>query len=353
MSQKGRVVVSPNTFLVEAYAPGLTIDFREPAGMTDLERLRRSVDLRQLSGAGSDGEVARSLGRVLVSLGITEDEADFTASLEAFSGERQLGPQVAACLRELGVPEPPKALGESVSLLLRKTGCLDRNVHHPLRLFCHPPGEVTALEEGSTHYGYVLEGECAVTERGRRVTVGANTFFCVAGAATLEGEGQCVVTTRFHYKGLTLFGGEIEDWGRLEYIDGCTDTLLIAPVKRGDPCLNALYFPPATHQTRHLHPSVRCGAVIEGEGLCKTPSGDHPLTKGSIFFLPPETYHAFHTHDAPGTGRSALTVLAFHPDSDFGPTDAHHPMINRTYFRFLHRLRSVAMGAQGPAGANR
>jgi quercetin dioxygenase-like cupin family protein len=340
-----RVVVSPNTFLVEPYAPGLTIDFREPADMTDLEKLRRSFDLQQLSGTGADSEVPRRLGRILVSLGITEDETDFAASLEAFTGERQLKPQLVACLRALGVPEPPEEVSECVALLFGKTGCLDRNVHHPLRLFCHPPGEVTRLEEGSTHYGYVLEGECVVTERGRTVVVGANTFFCVAGAAHLEGTGKCVVTTRFQYKGLTLFGGEVEDWGRLQYIDGCTDTLLVAPVKRGEPCLNALYFPPATRQTRHVHPSVRCGAVISGEGVCETPSGDHPLKKGSIFFLPPETYHAFHTRDVPGAGRSALTVLAFHPDSDFGPTDAHHPMINRTYFRFLHRLRSAATAA--------
>lgn len=347
------VVVSPSTFQVEPYTPGFTIDFREPAGMTDLEKLRRSVSLPLLSaGAGLDGEAVRSLGRVLVSLGVTEEETDFAASLEAFTGERELGPQVAACLRALGVSEPPKDLGESVSLLLKRTGCLDRNAHHPLRLFCHPPGEVTALEEGSTHYGYVLEGECTVTERGRRVSAGPNTFFCVAGAARLEGLGRCVVSTRFHYKGLTLFGGEVEDWGRLEYIDGCTDTLLIAPVKRGEPCLNALYFPPATHQTRHVHPSVRCGVVVSGEGTCKTLSGDYPLAKGTVFFLPPETYHAFHTGDVPVAGRSALTVLAFHPDSDFGPTDAQHPMINRTYFRFLHRLRSAA-GEQGPTGASR
>jgi hypothetical protein len=177
------------------------------------------------------------------------------------------------------------------------------------------------------------------------VVVDENTFFCVAGAAVIEGPGQVVVTTRFDYLGLTSYGGEVEDWGRLRYIDGCTDTLLVAPVRRGDPCFNALYFPPSTEQTSHVHPSVRCGVVIGGEGVCKTPFGDHPLTKGKIFFLPPETYHSFHTDGRPTADRAALTVLAFHPDSDFGPTDDDHPMLNRTYFRFLHRLKSVASGA--------
>ena len=26
-----------------------------------------------------------------------------------------------------------------------------------------------------------------------------------------------------------------------------------------------------------------------------------------------------------------MDVVAFHPDSDWGPTDAAHPMLNRTY----------------------
>ena len=30
------------------------------------------------------------------------------------------------------------------------------------------------------------------------------------------------------------------------------------------------------------------------------------------------------------TRGEALDVLAWHPDSDFGPTHDHHPMVNRT-----------------------
>jgi hypothetical protein len=31
--------------------------------------------------------------------------------------------------------------------------------------------------------------------------------------------------------------------------------------------------------------------------------------------------------------KSSLDVIAFHPDSDWGPTDGTHPMLNRTYLR--------------------
>lgn len=331
------LIVSPRTFLVEPYAPGQTIDFRSPTPRSVPEAHSRLFVLPDTAGE----DLGQRLGRALVDLGITESASDASESLAAFTAERHIEEQIEASLRRLGVDPLPSSRDEQVELLLRKTGCLERCVHHALRLYCHAPGTATVLEGDATHYGYVLTGECAVRERKRTVAVGANTFFCLAGEGVVEGPGQCVVITRFGFLGLTLYGGEIEAWGRLKYIDGCTDTLLVAPPRRGDPCLNSLYFPPSTRQTRHVHPSARCGVILSGEGICETPSGDLPLAAGDIFFLPPETPHAFRTSDAPVADRAALSVLAFHPDSDFGPTDDEHPMINRTYFRFLHRLRSA------------
>jgi hypothetical protein len=45
-------------------------------------------------------------------------------------------------------------------------------------------------------------------------------------------------------------GGPCEAFGRLRYIDGCSDSLLVGPAVRGDPCLNHLHFPPGVSQTR-------------------------------------------------------------------------------------------------------
>jgi hypothetical protein len=142
------------------------------------------------------------------------------------------------------------------------------------------------------------------------------------------------------YKAYNMFGGYIESEGRLKYIDGCTDSLLIPPVKLGDPCLNHLHFPSGIDQTQHTHPSHRIGIVAKGNGECITPFGCLPLTKGMIFVIKEwdgETYatgidaeehpigqHAFKTTD------ETMDVIAFHPDSDFGATDIEHPMINRT-----------------------
>ena len=47
-------------------------------------------------------------------------------------------------------------------------------------------------------------------------------------------------------------GGPIEAMGRLRYIDGCTDSLLIPPWRRGEACLNHLHIPPGVEQTMQL-----------------------------------------------------------------------------------------------------
>ncbi len=335
-----KVVCSPNMFLVEDYVPGFTIDFREPAAETDVERLRQSFDAGSFFADCSDDEaMALKLGKALVELGITDSDLDLRDSLFAYTGATLFRDQLRLALEALGVHSPPSEPASAVGLLLDRTNSLVRS-DYPMQLYCHIPGGVTELQAGSTHYGYVIRGMCLAHEARRTVPIPSNAFFSIAGEATLSGDGECIVITRLNYLGLTLYGNELEPWGRLQYIDGCTDTLLVAPVKKGDPCLNALYFPPSTEQTAHVHPSVRCGVVVAGEGVCKTLHGDFSLRPGKVFFLPPETYHSFHTRSEPGAGRSALTVLAFHPDSDFGPTDTDHPMVNRTYFRFLHRLKS-------------
>ena len=43
-----------------------------------------------------------------------------------------------------------------------------------------------------------------------------------------------------------------------------------------------------------------------------------------MFRIPFEGNHKFRTFD------SEMRVIAYHPDSDFGPQDEDHPMINRT-----------------------
>jgi hypothetical protein len=148
--------------------------------------------------------------------------------------------------------------------------------------------------------------------------------FSVPGELEISGNSSGILISRHGYQGFFQIGGPIEQEGRLKYIDGCTDSLLIPPIMLGDPCLNLLYFPPGVNQTPHTHPSMRVGIVASGSGVCVTPRSNIPLIPGRAFVIHAEGVHSFSTQDGP------MRVIAYHPDSDFGPTHQDHPMINRT-----------------------
>lgn len=337
-----RVICRPTGFIVEDYAPGFAIDFRKPAATTDLEVVRENFDLDSWKDLPFEALMQRA-DETCRTLQVSEAEGDFIESIQRFGAHKELRHSLTTTAQTLaGLAEDATAL-QQVRAVLSVTGVVSRAEHFAVSLRCHDPAGATELSSDGTHFGYALDGEPLelLLPDGRRYAIHPGTYFCVPGPGVVTGRGRMTVTTRHGYHGVFSVGGPVEPWGRLEYIDGCTDTVLVPPVRLGDPCLNGLYFPASTKQTQHVHPSLRAGVVIAGRGTCKTPTGDHPLVPGKIFFLPPETWHAFHTDAAEGNEQAALTVLAFHPDSDFGPTDEEHPMVNRTYFRFFHRLRSV------------
>ncbi|AOJ36097.1 cupin domain-containing protein [Burkholderia metallica] len=188
-------------------------------------------------------------------------------------------------------------------------GCAEESLHLP---------------DDATHFGYVHEGTLTVEHAAGAFKLGAGMYFSAPGKTTVHGDGKGIAISRLGTHGFFNVGGPVEEKGRLKYIDGCTDSLLIAPVMMGDSCLNLLYFPPGVDQTQHTHPSMRVGIVIRGEGECITPEGTIPLVPGRVFVIPAECSHGFRTT------WSEMSVIAYHPDSDFGPTHEAHPMINRT-----------------------
>ena len=181
----------------------------------------------------------------------------------------------------------------------------------------------TELPATGTHFGFVHDGptELGCASGTFRVTTGM--YFAVPGPLRIRG-GCGLLVTAEHYRGFFHLGGPVEETGRLRYIDGCTDSLLVPPVLLGDPCLNLLHIPPGTRQSAHTHPSVRVGLIVRGYGECVTPGGRFPLRPGLAFVIAADSLHSFHTD------REPLLVIAYHPDSDFGPTHECHPMINRT-----------------------
>lgn len=186
----------------------------------------------------------------------------------------------------------------------------------------------------STYYGYVVGGAGRLRAGSFEVGLAPETFFCVPGPASIEIDGLAVVVERLGFRGIPT-AGMIEPRGRLTYIDGCSDSILVSPPRQGDPVFNFLHFPPGIQQTVHSHPSIRLGVVARGEGRAFGPmlgggTWEQPLRPGAMFLLHPHEMHAFRTSES---GQS-MDVIAYHPDSDWGPTDAIHPMLNRTYRGF-------------------
>lgn len=193
-------------------------------------------------------------------------------------------------------------------------------------------GQLVLRDAGATHFVFCHGGGLWVEPDGMdRYLLEEGMYAAVPGKVVVVPEDQddlgCegVVISRMGWLGMFMVGGPVEATGRLRYIDGCTDTLLVPPVKLGDPCLNALWFPAGTEQTMHTHPSVRIGVVIRGRGECETPWGRSPLRPGVVFVIHADGEHRFRTDADQG-----MVVVAWHPDSDCGPTDEEHPMLTRT-----------------------
>lgn len=230
----------------------------------------------------------------------------------------------------------------------------DTHAQYPIRYYNVINGVGIIPESGHSYYGYIYKGsiELYTTSRYSQY-LSEGMYFSLSEVFELRNftnELSKVIVIEVvngagnygqdKFSAMYQIGGQIEDKGRLKYIDGCTDSLLIAPVKKGNPCLNHLHFPAQIDQTQHTHPSHRIGIVANGQGECITPFGNLPLEKGTIFIIKewdnisysiapdgkryPNGQHAFKTTD------SVMNVIAFHPDSDFGATDEIHPMINRT-----------------------
>lgn len=200
------------------------------------------------------------------------------------------------------------------------------------------------VDAGGAWFGFVQEGTAHLYHNGRAYTLRAGDYFRTPGAFSIDAPaGRVLLLER---EGVApppfTLGNDAGHWhaGRLKYIDGCTDTLLISPWKKGEACLNLLHFPPGIDQTMHTHPSDRIGVITSGRGRCVTPDGAFELRPGMLWRIPADGQHKFQT-DAD----SGMQVIAYHPDSDHGPSDEEHPMLNRTIVggvsaRFLDEIRT-------------
>jgi hypothetical protein len=193
-----------------------------------------------------------------------------------------------------------------------------------------PTNVAAEVPDAGACFGYVMAGAVTVWDAvnpGDGFVLRGERWFATPGGCRLHvhPRSRVVISQRVGYHGMRAFGGPLEAKGRLKYIDGCSDSILMPPPLLGDPVLNHLHFPGGIEQTEHVHPSTRSGAVARGPGWCETPYGQSRLIPGLVFHIPTNGKHRFLTsHDE-------MDVIAYHPDSDWGPTDEEHPMVNRTW----------------------
>ena len=186
------------------------------------------------------------------------------------------------------------------------------------------------IDYGTT-FGYTVNGSCKIFANDQTWLLKERNYFAIHGQFDIsELDGEVWTVTKLGYNCMPTMG-QVEHNGRLSYIDGCSDSVLVSMPRYGDPVLNYLHFPTGIYQTQHTHPSVRMGIVISGEGEAFqekdnwTDGWTQPLKKGCMFMLEESELHSFRTTN------EHMDIIAYHPDSDTGPTDEDHSMINRTY----------------------
>lgn len=203
---------------------------------------------------------------------------------------------------------------------------------------------LATIANGGGCFGFVASGNVQLQDQRVLWHLQAGQWFCLpdGGKLNLSPHSRLVVSQLLGYHGPYAMGGPLEAQGRLRYIDGCSDTLLCAPPLLGDPCLNHLHFPAAIQQTAHTHPSLRAGIIARGQGVCEANQQTIPLTAGMVFYIGKQAEHRFITE------ANTMDVLAFHPDSDWGPTHQDHPMVNRTWVDG-HKIDNLAPQHQAAA----
>jgi hypothetical protein len=193
--------------------------------------------------------------------------------------------------------------------------------------------EQLPIFEYVTCYGYVITGSISASFNKDDIRIiSYGQYFCLTGkqlSISVEQNTNVAIFFRYGFKGQNVVGGPLEQSGRLMYIDGCSDSLLVYPPRLGDPSLNHLHFPRGIDQSFHIHPSIRLGVVVKGQGIADVKTQGNiesiPLEQSTVFVLQEREEHRFRTLD------SEMDVIAFHPDGDWGPTDHNHTMLNRTY----------------------
>jgi quercetin dioxygenase-like cupin family protein len=183
------------------------------------------------------------------------------------------------------------------------------------------------IPKNSTVYGFVIDGTVTISETKTLIKHEFFSFNSHYESKKIIIRGSVGIIIKYGFNGQNVFGGPVESQGRLCYINNCSDSLLVYPPRMGDASMSLLHFPPGIIQDFHTHPSFRLGIVFRGSGYAECKTGKQKLESGCVFCMEEQEIHRFVTED------NQLSVISFHPDGDWGPTDHDHTLLNRTYLK--------------------
>jgi len=165
------------------------------------------------------------------------------------------------------------------------------------------------------HSVEVEEGDSGWTLEKDRVTV-------TSGCALLQGDLTVVI------RGYTppRRTAELQPQTHLPYINGCSATNLIPPLRPGDPCVQLLHIPAGcSEQRHHIHSTPRVVRVLHGRGVMEIGIGErvdrHELAEGTTVIIDALEPHHF---VAPETD---LFVVPIHVWSSTSAETAHPMML--------------------------
>jgi mannose-6-phosphate isomerase-like protein (cupin superfamily) len=186
--------------------------------------------------------------------------------------------------------------------------------------------EIVLSSQGN-HFGYVFSGRSQIRQdNGNGYWLNEGMYFSLPTASVIDGEKSSgFVITRTGFNHAFTLGGPVAAPGEFAYIDGGRTDILLPPMRKGDPGLYGLHFPPGVDQKMHNHESDRVVLVISGCGCCLTPDQRCDFSPGMVLRIPRREKHKFMTFD------QGLSMVIFHPDSEMGFSDTNHPMLVQTY----------------------
>lgn len=168
-----------------------------------------------------------------------------------------------------------------------------------------------------------------------QVNVGPrDSFWYIDGNAVRTASNEIVESAVF---GVMIYGYtpfnrtcEINTWTTLPYVNGCSTTELLPPIRKGDPTFQLLYIPPhSAEQVHHIHSTARIVYVWKGSGRSIIgQSGKYKivdLKEGTVLLLNKMIPHHFETDS------EELVVLPLHIFSSVGKSELDHPMFNGTH----------------------